>query len=176
MFITLLPAWAEDPSLCRQTENTLFSCSLPNKKLVAVCAPDDAVKNDYAAVIYRYGTLNHIELTLPEDPSQFRKVAHVDETVNKKAMDDGQYLRFTNHQFSYITYDMSGKGFEFSGLAVFDKQRLLTNMHCASENTGIGMGLNSLLHIGVPEEETSTSWPLWLQLLPSNSVSHSRKP
>ncbi len=176
MVVASSPIYAAGPNLCRKGEDSLFSCLLENKKFVAVCAPYDAAKNQDTAVVYRYGTPDHIELTLPEDSTQFRKVTHVDESVSNKAMEDDEYVRFTDLHFSYITYNAFGNGFDFSGLAVFDGQKLVSNKHCLSRDNDTGIELNFVLGIGVLPEVTADPWSFWRQILPSNSVVRRHKP
>ena len=162
-------------NLCREKEDPIFDCSLQNKKIVDVCALYDPSGNQYRALTYRYGTPDHIEISLPEDPNQFRKIATADESVKDKAGEDDQFIRFANRQFSYVVYAAIGKGFRFEGLAVFDGQKMLSNTHCTSSNPDLNIGLQTLLHIGVPEEEESKARLFWNRILPASSALRTHK-
>lgn len=62
--VSACPLAAETRSLCRSDEQTVFACTLTNKKHVALCASKPLTPTT-GYVQYRYGTLRSIELEYP---------------------------------------------------------------------------------------------------------------
>lgn len=173
-----VPAFAAGPNLCREQEDPLFACRLQNRKFVAVCGQyDPALKQGYRSIVYRFGAPDHLELSLPDDPGQFRSITFTDESTNDQPIEDDQYLRFVHGQFNYVLYTALGKGFAAEGLAVFRDGRLLNKLNCQHSSLELNMAENSLLATGVqPEIDHKTAFSFWSQLLPKNSFVLGKKP
>jgi hypothetical protein len=57
-------SFAAHLNLCTNQEDTYFTCTLKNGKLVSVCGTD-YVSDKSGYLVYRYGTNQKIELSLP---------------------------------------------------------------------------------------------------------------
>lgn len=174
LFSSSLCAFASGPNLCRQQEDTYFTCTLKNGKLASVCGTDDL--SDHAGyLVYRYGTKQKLELNLPGSPGEFRRFSSAIELVDDKTSEDDQFVRFKNGKFSYIIYSASSYKFDFMGLAVFENYKLLSNNQCSSDTSDWGLGQNSLLSVGVPLQDADEAMRFWKSLLPSSSAVLSQK-
>ena len=173
-----VPALAAGPNLCQEQEDPLFACQLANKKFVAACGRNDpTLTQGYGSIVYRFGTPDHLELSLPDDPSQFRSITFTDESTNNKTMEDDQYLRFVHERSNYVLYTALGNGFVLQGLAVFRDGRLLTKVSCQKSSLELNMAENSLLTTGVqPEIDHRTAFRFSSQLLPRNSSVLAQRP
>ncbi len=175
LFFPPLHAFAAGWNLCGgDNENGSFLCPLQNKKFVAVCTLFGPFPYPVIGHSYRYGTAEHIEISLPEDPKQFREVTSVYVAGDDHATKQAQFIRFANRQFSYVIYDASrSDGFAIEGVAVFDGQKLLRNTHCTSPDNDLRSDLQS---DGMREEEESQARLFWRQILPAGWILPSRKP
>ncbi len=178
LLFSAVPAFAAGPNLCRAQEDPLFACQLQSKKFVAACALyDPALKEGYRSLVYRFGTSEHIELSLPEDPNQFRRSTYIDEATTSEPIEDDEYLRFVNGRFSYVLYTGLGKGFDLKGLAVFRDNQLVSKASCEPNTLEHNMSRNDLLALGVQSEiDSQHALRFWSQLLPRNSSVLTQKP
>ncbi len=169
-----LCAFAQKASLCTEQEDFLFTCTLESKNIVSACAEVDAAQNGYKSIVYRYGTKDAIELSIPKAPTDFRTVIRVSEWTNKqssKLTEDDRYLRFLNGRYSYLTYTSTGNNFDIAGLAIFDGAKLLKNEKCQPDSFDSHMlSFNELLNLGVREEEAAGEKKLWKAIAPPGSA------
>ena len=177
MSVSSIPAFAAAPGLCTQQEDSFFSCPLGNGKIVSVCAPyNPSAKAAYSSVIYRYGTPEKIELSLTANRADFGSLVSVNESTSEKPIEDDLYLRFSSHQFSYVTYAAVGTGFSLQGVAAFEGGKLLSNTSCRPDTITLDNSPKPLVALGAREEENSEAWPFWRQILPAKSAVRARKP
>jgi hypothetical protein len=169
-----LCAFAQSPNLCTEQEDTSFTCTLKNSKLVSVCGAAD-LSDRAGYLVYRYGTKEKIELSFPNRPTEFRRITSQDETVDDKTGEDDQFIHFRNGRFSYIIYSAIGHKFHLEGLAVFENHKLLSNNQCLPDTSHWGLVQNDLLSVGVPLQDDGEAMRFWKQLLPGNSAVVSQK-
>ena len=95
------PALAAGSNLCRQQEDALFSCTLTSGKQVSACAgvnePSSSATSSpstYRGLTYRFGSAEHIELSLSGTFPALRKQIFADEETAQNPIEDDFYLRF----------------------------------------------------------------------------------
>ncbi|MGY5958635.1 hypothetical protein ACUY4R_000350 [Kosakonia sp. BK9b] len=98
----------------------LFNCDLTNGKSVTV-------RVDNGVPAYSYGSIEKLEMALPKitgDKTQVR--------AGKTAFSGGgaSWYRFINGRYSYVVYSGIGKGWEFTGLKVYQGQKLIMKKSC----------------------------------------------
>ncbi|HLH03733.1 MAG TPA: hypothetical protein VKX25_13250 [Bryobacteraceae bacterium] len=161
--------------LCTEQENTLFTTLLVNKKIASVCASTDlSQKSGY--FVYRYGEkINSIELSIPKRPTEFRQFVTVAERTNDANLNDAEFVRFRNGDFSYVIYYAIGANLHLSGLAVFKGEKLVKAIPSVPGTFDTSLALNGLLDLGIPYEDETTEQRIWKALLPASSAVHSRR-
>ena len=95
------------------------SCVLGNNKVL--------VLGDLASSpTYSYGSAAKTELRLPADS------AHSDVYKGTEVFSGGgaQYIAFTNGVYTYVVYDGFGRGWEFSGLRVYQNADIVFEQEC----------------------------------------------
>jgi hypothetical protein len=175
LFLTVsFCAFADKPNLCTEHEDTYFICTLKNGKLVSVCGTED-VSDKSGYLVYRFGTKQKIEISLPGKPLDFRRVSSTIALTNDEPIEDDEFIRFMNGKFSYIIYSAIGNNFEVDGLAVFDEYKLLNHAECLPDSIDTSLVQNFLLNAGVQSEDPDEAMRFWKPLLPSNSAALSQK-
>ena len=177
------PALAAGSNLCRQQEDALFSCTLTSGKQVSACAgvnePSSSATSSpstYRGLTYRFGSAEHIELSLSGTFPALRKQIFADEETAQNPIEDDFYLRFTNHTYSYLLFSSTGPSTSVMGLAIFSGNRLLKKTSCLPRNVEFNAAYNSLIALGVqPEQHHAGSLLFWSQVLPKASPVLARK-
>lgn len=102
----------------------VFNCELTNGKGVVV-----RLNNDVP--VYYYGSMEKVELTLPKIPDDRTQVR-----VGEMMFSGGGalYFRFINGNYSYVVYSGMGKGWDFTGLKVYQGKKVIMKKEC--ENGG----------------------------------------
>ncbi|WP_253283013.1 hypothetical protein [Cedecea davisae] len=98
----------------------VFNCELENGKYALI-------RLNEQVPTYYYGPLEKVELTLPKiagDKTQVR--------VGNMAFAGGgaTYYRFINGNYSYVVYSGIGRGWEFTGLKVYQGKKLIMKKAC----------------------------------------------
>lgn len=117
-----------------------FTCQLENNKYVSV------VVEKGKTPAYRYGTLAKPEITLPVKGNAKNGVY-----VGQTAFIGGgsAYIRFENGPFNYVVYSGMGRGWEFTGLAVYKGDKVINKKVCKTD-----LGIYDVLNYGLPEDES----------------------
>jgi hypothetical protein len=171
LLVSSLYAFAESPNLCTEQEDPVFACPLENKKLVSVCALYDSTqKSGYRYLVYRYGTKEKIELSFPDKPMEFRRLTSVDETLDYKPTDDGQFIRFMNGKISYVVYVAAVHNTDLAGVAVLDGYKLLSNIKCQPDSADFSLQQNFIVSIGAQLEDADKALRFWKLILPGSST------
>lgn len=115
------------------------SCQLENKKTVTLTQLD-------SAPLYQYGSAPSVELRLETQAGKAK-------VYKGSVMFSGggaSYVRFANGPYSYVAYNGIGRGWEFTGLAVYKSERLIMRQRC----TPAGQAALSIDHaeIAAPED------------------------
>lgn len=100
----------------------IFNCDLPNEKGVVIRLKDNVPT-------YYYGSIEQVEMTLPRiegDKTQVR--------VGEMTFAGGGsfYYRFINGNFSYVVYSGMGRGWEFTGLKVYQGKKRIMKRECTN--------------------------------------------
>ena len=123
------------PSECRPTEQTLFSCSLGQKK-IAVCA-SRGWSAQAGTLQYRFGPSNGAELVLP-------RVPHTAPAESAKAGSmmfsggGGATLRFSSGKVDYIVYTATSSSWgDSAGVVVEREGKTVRSLKCRGQATSM---------------------------------------
>jgi hypothetical protein len=159
--IFAVPAFAGTFNICQKHETIKAACELDNKKLFAVCGTVDPSSGESNGFAYRYGTPDHIEITLTEDLHNAGKSFSTNEWSEAKSTGGGQYVRIRNGAYSYLSYSSSfGRG-----LAVFKGQRLISNISCTDRSLTMQEDSEALEREGFAADTATKARPYWRQIL-----------
>jgi hypothetical protein len=113
--------------LCKSTESILFSCSTKNGKLLSVCSKLN--DTNVSKVEYRFGKVNQVELTLPNN-----NVDHISYNSVMYSGGGGAYVRFKHGDTDYIVFSkiIKGEG-ESSGVLIRKKGKKSAQVRCKLE-------------------------------------------
>ncbi|MBS7325984.1 MAG: hypothetical protein KIG85_05100 [Thiopseudomonas sp.] len=115
-----------------------ISCVLENNKVVTV-------SNLSSNPTYTYGTAGKQELVLPTGRANSR----VYKGSEGFASGEGQYLAFTNGNYTYAIYDGAGRGWELHGLRVYKGSAVIMEKQCKTFGA-LNVDLSS---INAPEDD-----------------------
>jgi hypothetical protein len=111
---------------CTSSWATEFTCQLDNNKYVSVNVLAGKTP------VYRYGTLSKVEIALPKNGSVSDEVFMGQMLF---AQGGSIYLRFKTGDFNYVVYDGEGKGWQFKGLVVYQRDKIINKKECKGDNT-----------------------------------------
>lgn len=113
-------------NLCTAQESVIFSGNT-GSKLVSICAPQKS-NGTVGDFIYRFGTTNNIEMTLPAKGKT--AAATFSTGTLSYAGGGGQYVRAANGSTEYVVYSGIGQGWEQAGLTVFVQGKRKAELIC----------------------------------------------
>lgn len=123
------------PTECRPTEQTLFSCSLGQKK-IAVCA-SQGWSAQAGTLQYRFGLSKGAELVLPRGP-------HTAPAASARAGSmmfsggGGATLRFSSGKVDYIVYTATSSSWgDSAGVVVEREGKTLRALKCRGQATSM---------------------------------------
>ncbi|QBE65929.1 hypothetical protein [Pseudoduganella lutea] len=114
---------AENKTLCKKTEVSLFSCGLSNSKVVSICASENGASN---YLEYRYGTASKVELSYKADAEDKKNVFHRAEITYANNAEDT--IWFHNGPFMYSIF-MPARG--IPGIEVSRNKDVIARHECA---------------------------------------------
>lgn len=100
----------------------IFNCELTNGKYVIV-------RLDHDVPTYYYGSLEKVEMTLPQNEGDKTQVRLGEMTFSGGG---AYYYRFINGNYSYVVYSGTGKGWDYTGLKVYKNQKLIMKKECTN--------------------------------------------
>lgn len=158
-FLLLLASFnthAIERSLCRTVEETVFACTITGSRLLSVCATPQAAGG--AELVYRYGTLKIIELSIAALTT--RGAGVIDGWQTEGARGGDAAVRFRNGEYSYVVQDLwTGPspgdtgcprgGCSFVGVRVQKGAKVVSEKRCVAPVQTFKSG--ALARLGVPE-------------------------
>ncbi len=93
---------AESATHCTDSELTVFSCELKNKKTVSVCASND-VSSDSGYLQYRFGKIGKVELSIPAKKKGFPQELRLQHSKD----DSAEYNDMSFSNGGNFIYDLS---------------------------------------------------------------------
>lgn len=123
------------PAACRADEDTLFSCSVGQKK-VAVCASRNW-SSQLGTLQYRFGPPKAAELVLPRAAGTLPSASATASSLMFSG-GGGATLRFSSGNVDYIVYTAIGTSWgEASGVAVERDGKVLRSFKCRGKVTSM---------------------------------------
>lgn len=92
------------------------------------------------APAYRYGTKDKAELSLAAG----QKDIQVYKGLVMFSGGVASYIRFANGQYSYVAYDGMGKGWAFTGLIVYKKDKVIMSKSCKNDKNALDFDVSTV--------------------------------
>ncbi len=122
LLLTLTCSISTASDLCIANERNLFSCRLEaNRKYVSLCQSNA----DNRKIIYRFGRLGQIEISLPNGGSPPPKTSH--ERIGPAITQWVEHIIFKNGEFLYVLSSLQGMS---NSLNVYKGNRQIAEMNC----------------------------------------------
>ena len=148
-------------TLCRSSEDVVFSCQSREGKTVSVCAFSN--RSNGAKLFYRYGSTTNLELELAADTSLESPSIEYNAVWGTRAYN--YFIRFRAKSYSYTVQDQwdgcpwpgethCKKNSSFTGVLIAKSDKVISRRTCTVPD--VDFQRESLSRLGIPVSE---KWP-----------------